>query len=251
MAITPVLPTRLHSLSRAIFHYTFPRFAYRRLTSQKWREEEIELHLLPALADPEREAIDVGANVGHYSLQLSRIVRLVHAFEPHPRLAYVLKRCLPANVIVHRKAVSDQTGSAVLTVPVFERPVEGIATIEPDNKVFASARRLTNIRVFSTTLDSLVDRDIGFVKIDVEGHEVNVLSGATRLIRCRRPVVLVEAEERHRIGAVRSVIDYFFSYDYRGFFAFRETIFPVEEFVMDMQNPNLIKSVHREKAMIM
>ena len=240
MTVAPVLPPKLHGAARAMFHYMFPRLAYRRLRSEEWREEEIEMALLSALVDPRREAVDVGANVGHYALRLSRLVSRVHAFEPHPRLSYVLSRSMPANVVVRNEAVSDQMGTAVLIVPFFERPVEGMASIASENRVYSAARGLTRIRISSTTLDSLADNNVGFVKIDVEGHETSVLSGATELIRRQQPTFLVEVEERHKSGSLAAAFGFFAAQGYRGFFACRDAIQTVEEFTMDLQSESLI-----------
>ena len=56
------------------------------------------------------------------------------------------------------------------------------------------------------------------MKIDVEGHELNVLNGAVELLERCQPVFLVEAEDRHRAEATRLVFEFFRSKSYRGFF---------------------------------
>ena len=236
------VPPHLGSLVRAAFQYVLPGMAYRRLTSEEWREAEIEMELLPALVDPRREAVDVGANVGHYALRLAALVPRVQAFEPHPRLAYVLRRAMPHRVEVHSIAISDTCGRAVLTVPYFMRPTEGMASLSEHSGLFAEARSLMRIRVERTTLDTLADRDIGFVKIDVEGHEMQVLRGADSLIQRQRPTFLVEVEERHRSGAVREAFAFFAARDYVGLFALQDSILPVAEFRAEMQSPALISA---------
>jgi hypothetical protein len=45
-------------------------------------------------------------------------------------------------------------------------------------------------------LDAVIDQDVAFVKIDVEGHELNVLNGAIELLERCQPVFLVEAAGR-------------------------------------------------------
>ena len=61
-----------------------------------------------------------------------------------------------------------------------------------------------------------IRQDVAFVKIDVEGHELNVLNGAVELLERSQPVFLVEAEDRHRAEATRSVFEFFRSKFYRG-----------------------------------
>ena len=51
-------------------------------------------------------------------------------------------------------------------------------------------------------LDDVTANPVGFVKIDVEGAEALVLSGAENLIRHGKPIFLIEIEERHREGAI-------------------------------------------------
>ncbi len=200
------------------------------------------MDLLPALVDRDREAVDVGCNVGHYAVKLANLSPRVHAFEPHPRLAYILKRSLPATVILRHQAVSDQSGTAVLTVPIFERPVEGMASISGGNDSYGTARGFLKVKVNKTTLDELADRNIGFVKIDVEGHETVVLAGARHLIRRQRPNVLIEVEERHVPGSVQRVFDYFHAEDYYGFFVLKSDLVPVEKFSPALQAIDLIPS---------
>ena len=66
-------------------------------------------------------------------------------------------------------------------------------------------------------LDALVHVGVSFVKVDAEGHELNVLRGARVLIERSRPVFLVE-EERHRTGATESLFNFFTERAYDGFF---------------------------------
>jgi hypothetical protein len=66
-------------------------------------------------------------------------------------------------------------------------------------------------------LDALLSeesRRIAFVKIDVEGHEPQVIGGASQLLASSHPVLLVEIEQRHHSAPVDSVIDEVESYGY-------------------------------------
>jgi hypothetical protein len=57
---------------------------------------------------------------------------------------------------------------------------------------------------------------VGFIKIDVEGHELSVIKGATALIRRDSPIILVELEDRHRPDAMRSFSSFLGGLGYGG-----------------------------------
>src|SRR5947209_3295951 len=75
-----------------------------------------------------------------------------------------------------------------------------------------------------------VGGNVGFIKIDVEGHEHSVLQGAQRTIERCRPRVLIEAEERHAPGSVRRIQAFFRRFGYRGYFVFHRQLAPIERF---------------------
>lgn len=179
---------------------------------QSWRRGEPELHLLPRLCSRDRWSVDVGANTGVYSWHMARWSAGVTAFEPQPALARMLERAFGGRVAVERVALSDTPGEAVLRVPV-DRHQDGRATIEPQNDL----ARLTvrELVVPRRRLDSYRLPPVGLIKIDVEGHELAVLSGASGILRRDRPSLIIEAEDRHRPGAFDSIRDYLRGFGYR------------------------------------
>ena len=66
--------------------------------------------------------------------------------------------------------------------------------------------------------DILLDKKIGFIKIDVEGHEKEVIEGAKNIIKKNRPVLLVEIEERHSKNTVNDTINYINKFGYVSFY---------------------------------
>jgi FkbM family methyltransferase len=209
--------SQIRARARTLHHYLMPRSAFKRILATQ-AGSEIELSLLPALVDRSRAAVDVGANAGVYSLKLSQLVSHVYAFEPHPRMARILRASMPSNVTIRQAAVSDVDGQAQLRFPVhdgFETDVLG--TIDPANAAVASADFRT-IEVATVRLDALELAPIGFVKIDVEGHELSVLLGARDTLLRDGPTLLIEAEERHRTGAVESIRSFLADLDYSGMF---------------------------------
>jgi FkbM family methyltransferase len=183
-----------------------------------WRGFE---HPVPSLfraaVDRSHGAVyDVGANTGVYALVAAATGREVHAFEPNPAVAELLRANVKLNdhaarVQVVEMAVSDREGTATLFLP----PPTG-ESVETSASLDARFKERTDhvIEVPVTSLDAhwrAAGRpEVGVVKIDVEGHEGAVLDGALELIAACRPVVFLEVlgnvdaleEARARLGYV-------------------------------------------------
>ena len=208
------------------------------LSRTQWRE--IEEDILPEVVDPTREAIDVGANVGQYAVALATLARRVYAFEPDEELSSFLARAAPANLEVFQEALSDHEGPRSLRVPTHAGvPSVSLAAIDDADGRPDEPYELRTIH--ASTLDKLADRDIGFVKIDVEGHELAVLTGGRTLIEKQRPVVLVEVEERHTRGSLAAMKDFFGSFEYVGFFLYDGRTYALDDFTLDMQSTEEIE----------
>ncbi|MGV9006020.1 MAG: FkbM family methyltransferase [Brevundimonas sp.] len=180
---------------------------------QSLRHGEPELALLPELVDPQRVAIDVGANAGVWSWSLLRATREVHAFEPNPKMYSRLEAALGGKVHLHTVALSDTTGEAEFIVPKTRRGYS--------NQHGSLSRLGTNgehgiVRVKTCRLDDMDIRNVGFMKVDVEGFECAVLAGATETLRRERPVLVVELEERHTGRPIADLITEVESYGYAG-----------------------------------
>jgi Methyltransferase FkbM domain len=79
-------------------------------------------------------------------------------------------------------------------------------------------------------LDDLHLDDVGLIKIDVEGHELAVLLGATDTLARNQPALVVEAEERHHPNAVADITTLLAGLGYAGYFDLDGTRRPIEEF---------------------
>lgn len=131
--------------------------------------------------------LDVGANIGYMSA-VSAIATgprgQVHAFEPHPLIADVLRRnasglageCDLAPITVHELALSDDEGAAELIVPPDFAANHGTSCLG----AHASGDGSTALTVKVKRLENVV-MTAALLKLDVEGHELSVLRGAPRL----------------------------------------------------------------------
>jgi FkbM family methyltransferase len=181
------------------------------------------------LCQPHRDSIDIGANIGTYLHAMKRHSQQVYAFEPVPWLAQLLAKKFRQKIVIENVALSHDTGTALLHIPVIEdKLVTGLSTLSDDPVVKQVPHR--DVLVKTRPLDEIYDGNVGFIKIDVEGHEHSVLQGAQRTIARSLPRVLVEAEERHEPGSVRRVQAFFNSLDYQGYFVRQRRLAPIEDF---------------------
>lgn len=189
-----------------------------------WVEGEPEVRLLPQLCHRDKLAIDVGANIGTYAYHSRRHASRVVAYEPNPGLAQRLQRLLP-EVDVRNLAVSDQAGEVVLQVPVSH---DGVQQHELASIAQHFDGPVVEHRVRSVTLDSEQHAEVGFIKIDVEQHELAVLRGTMQTITRWRPNIMTEAAPlKYEAGLVQTYA-FLLQLGYKGWFSFAGQWLPLD-----------------------
>ncbi|MFZ0884403.1 MAG: FkbM family methyltransferase [Candidatus Acidiferrales bacterium] len=198
-------------------------FAKNALRSVKGNRDAEEA-LLPFLVHTNGIALDVGANRGIYTRILLARNRHVVSIEPNPDCARILERVFKNHVRVIAGAASNTNGEATLRVPARG---DGLGTIESGNQ-FSDAFKTVTVKTFR--IDDLGLENVTFMKVDVEGHEMSVLEGAMEILKRDRPTILLEAEERHHPGAVRSVRALLEPLNYEGFMLEHGTLGSIRRF---------------------
>lgn len=130
-------------------------------------------------------AIDVGANIGNHSIYFAKYFSRVFAFEANPRTYQILKinATLVNNIEVFNYGISNSNGPLILSSHPNDVNGSSITT------------RLDYypIEIEGLTLDSIEGlNNVSLLKIDVEGHEYQVIDGAKNLIRRFMPIILFE-----------------------------------------------------------
>jgi len=136
------------------------------------------------LTGPEDRAVDVGANIGVMTSVLSRRAGEVTAFEAHPELFGQLDRNVrrwERNVTVMQRAVSNESGYVMIYEGSWFGINEGTASIEDEDER-ENEDDAAPIEVRAVRLDDAVD-GCELMKVDVEGHEFEVLEGAAGLLK--------------------------------------------------------------------
>jgi FkbM family methyltransferase len=159
---------------------------------------------------------DVGANIGFFSLMAARLVgpegRVV-SFEADPEIAARLRENLARNQFTHAQVEQKAVWSETATV-AFERVDPNTSPDRGLGHVSANGATRDSITVEAVSLDqyTAIRPPPDFLKCDVEGAEVAVFQGATRLLSDKHPIVLVEmhSPENHR-----ALLDQFVGFGYR------------------------------------
>jgi FkbM family methyltransferase len=184
--IAAMLPEHWQHTLRHLNH----RKQIRRGTFDTW---EPEYHILDQFTAEGDWVIDVGANVGYYTKKFSDIVGprgRVIAIEPVPEtFAFLASNVLMfthANISLLGLAASD--GGAVVRMDI---PVDAMGMKDFFGAAITNAER--GLAIQTIALDSLVlPQRIAVIKIDTEGHDDAVLSGAFELLQRDHPTLIVE-----------------------------------------------------------
>jgi FkbM family methyltransferase len=174
------------------------RWHYRRhIWTGRFHSPEVDFPLLPELVKSGDTAIDIGANVGHYTRKLSQLVGTqgrVIALEPIPRtFALLAANCADLeNVTLLNLAASSSFQPIRMTVPKSDSGLENFyqAHLSPEGAC----------AVLAIALDILQLNALSFIKIDAEGHDVEALRGAEGLIKIHSPTILVEGWPKSEVS---------------------------------------------------
>lgn len=173
--------------------------------------ERLALRDVLDILGPGDTVVDIGANVGLYSLAAAARGAIVHAIEPVPAAVERLRRSLELNpqlaerVHVHAQGVSDRSGTLTLFTQSL-RSYSGHASAH-----LSDEDQVESVEVPISTLDATLpdmEAPVRLVKIDVEGHEPAVLDGGREFFARTRPdYIFLEIEEDHLARAASSGIE--------------------------------------------
>ena len=176
----------------------------RHVYKRKTYETELSAFILEALRlEPGQVALDIGANLGWYSLLLARRFPGVeiHAFEPEPRNFALLQRNIEQNGFVdvhpHPLAVADSSGD--LSLYPYAKKNMGRHSLLPINDSEPISVRTCRLDDFLEQ-QSIRPERLGFVKIDIEGFEAQALLGARTMLKSGVPILAEFAPKYIRKG---------------------------------------------------
>ena len=160
--------------------------------------EKTSLHIWITVAKEARVILDIGANTGAYSLIAKSVnpnARVI-AFEPLPKAIELFKKNCELNnfdVTLYGKALSNFEGKAVVHLETSEDFAYAVAV---NKKLQVPEIKTRELVIQTTTLKRVIEEQnlecIDLIKIDVEGHEPEVLETIKDHLQRWRPVILIE-----------------------------------------------------------
>jgi FkbM family methyltransferase len=186
--------------------------------------EIAETRFIKGVLRPDDVFVDVGANVGWYTMLASTVIGdsgKIHAFEPRNQIVDYLRRTVTLNALeemvsVHPIGLSNEAKTEILIWSATSNNSGGASFARGD----ASSEMICQeIKVRS--LDTLRLDRVDVIKIDVEGAEPLVVEGATKTIERDRPIILTEVlpSQLQRVSRCppQQYFDWFRSRDYCGY----------------------------------
>ena len=160
-------------------------------------------------------ALDIGAHVGIWSKRLASEFSDVVSFEPIPQhIECWIRNVKNDNVVLNKVAISDKIGTATMK---YINYFTGLSTLHYNaedidyqfkiltKKYFNKFKRLTKEKILqkpedviveTKTIDSYNFHNVDFIKMDVEGHELEALKGAENTIRKYMPPIYIEISNK-------------------------------------------------------
>src|SRR5215208_1898119 len=181
------------------------------------REDDIIEHFTPKEGDV---VVDIGANIGRYTIISSKRVGAngkVVAIEAHPGNFEMLNRNIELNRLTNVIPLNYAVYSKDTKIKLYLPEVESGYTIY--NTIMYNRARTEDkfVEVNANTLDYLLQlkgiMDINWVKIDVEGAELEVLKGATNMLSKSKDIALLI--EVHGLDNYRPILEFLSSYNFK------------------------------------
>jgi FkbM family methyltransferase len=145
------------------------------------------------LVKPGMHVLDVGANIGYYTLIFARLVGptgRVWAFEPTAKFREQLKWHIERNGILSRVNVipfglSDKSMTSTISMDDTSATLHWTSDVSPQQE-------LATLHPLDDVASDLGIKRIDFIKVDIDGHEPSFLRGASKLLRQFHPLITLE-----------------------------------------------------------
>jgi len=162
--------------------------------------EPFETQFVVDQIKPGDVVLDIGANIGYYTLQFCRKVGPageVYAFEPDPENCNLIRKNLAVNGYANAKVVEAAVCDVMGTVKLYHNPEQNA-----DHRIFDAGDKRHSFDVPAIQMDSYLSklsRPINFIKMDIQGAEYRAILGMRELLLKNPQAVLVTEFEPHSL----------------------------------------------------
>lgn len=181
-----------------------------------FRQHHTELRpLLAKLIGKDATVLDVGAHAGQFAKLFAKLAKdgTVYAFEPSPYARAILTTVVRLKRLYNVRVVTAGVGAEPGTLSL-QTPIKASGSLGFGLAHFGDSERrepLQRTEVPVTTLDAFcAEHDLrpSFIKADIEGWELQMLRGATTVLRDARPALILEVVDSHlhRAGDSRAAL---------------------------------------------
>lgn len=177
----------LFKIGNILYKHSFPLY-WKLYNIYKNRNDAYEISLFKHLIKSGDTVINIGANVGFYDIIFLRLVHergTLHSFEPDPVNFSYLKKVTSGykNIKIYNLAISDENKKLKLYVS---------SLFNTSHKTYLLEKYSSIIEIDSISVDNYINNKFiaDFIKIDVEGAELNVLKGMSATIKSNPQLII-------------------------------------------------------------
>jgi FkbM family methyltransferase len=181
--------------------------------NKNFERDLVDLDKLPKILPQNPVCIDCGCNYGNHTVYYSVFLKAkkVYSFEPMPKIYESFLKVLEANDIENVESYNMGVSAKEKDITICSTVPRGKGAIAfqykgedyplPPYKMgyvgHKRPKRSENINIKSKPLDDIIKGKVDYIKVDVEGMEMEVLEGASRIIRESKPIIYIEIWNRN------------------------------------------------------
>jgi FkbM family methyltransferase len=157
-------------------------------------EEPVAL-LLEHITEPNSIVLDIGANVGYFTLIAAKKAKTgkIFSFEPVSELCEQLRKNIEENklnnVEINRLAVGEHNQDAVIFLSGSDN--QGMSSLRPPENFAGISQPIRTIRIDNWAIENNIKK-IDVIKLDIEGSELSALKGMDQTLNKLKPMIIVE-----------------------------------------------------------
>lgn len=197
----------------------------------KFNKFEIEIEILKSLVNQNSNCFDIGCCHGSYSRILAKYSKKVYAFEAEKEnYAYLRTVMRQKNFHVFNYGVSNKNGVSNLYIPVINSKKNTamsslLNNTQNENLSSKRPKILFSQKVKTITLDTFITKkkikSVDFIKIDVEGMELQILKKSKSVLKIFKPIFMIEILRDDKNNH-KKVFNFMKKYNYLSFYLNRK-----------------------------